>query len=200
MTKLVIEMSVSLDGFIADPNEMLGGRDGLALHDWLFSGSEPYEGAPFFRPEGQNRRIWDAIVHSAGALIVGRRTYDVTGGWNGSHPIPGLPVIVLTHAPPADVPKGATAFTFCTGVREAVEAARAQARGKDVMVHGASTTQQLVAAGLADELHLHLAPILLGDGRRLFERHAETTWLETLETLETPQAVHIRYKVLTGAS
>jgi dihydrofolate reductase len=198
MTKVVIEMSMSLDGFIADRNDRLGGSDGLALHDWLFSGSEPYAGAPFFRPEGRNRQIWDAIVHSTGALIVGRRIYDITNGWDGSHPVAGLPVVVLTHSPPADVPKGATTFTFCTSITEAVAAARAQAKGKDVMVHGASMTRQLVAAGLVDELRLHLAPVVLGDGLRLFERAGESLWLELLETVETPQAIHMRYKVLTS--
>jgi dihydrofolate reductase len=109
-----------------------------------------------------------------------------------------LSVVVLTHAPPADVPKGKSSFTFCTDVKEAVDAAKRQAKGKDVMVHGASTTQQLLAAGLADELRLHIAPLLLGDGRRLFERGADDAPLEMIETIATPQAVHTRYSVRPG--
>lgn len=93
--------------------------------------------------------------------------------------------------------KGKSSFTFCTqGVEKAVDAAKRQAKEKDVMVHGASTTQQLLAAGLADELRLHVAPLLLGDGRRLFERGANDLPLEMIETVATPQAVHMRYRVL----
>lgn len=199
MTKIVIDMSMSLDGFIAGPDDTpaqpFGSRNAERLHDWLFSGSEP-DREGFSRPEGRNRQIVDAMYCSTGALLTGRRTYDLVNGWNGSHPIPGLPVVVLTHSLPASVPSGDSRFTFCMqGVKEAVDAARAQASGKDVMVHGASTAQQLVEAGLADELWLHLVPILLGDGRRLFERGADAIPLELIETVETPQAIHVRYRV-----
>jgi dihydrofolate reductase len=197
--KVIVEMTLSLDGFIAGPNDTpsqpFGGRNAKRLHDWLLTGSEPYEANTFFRPEGKNRNFVDNLFRTTGALLTGRRTYDLVNGWNGSHPIPGLPVVVLTHAPPRDVPEGKSAFTFCTGLTEAVDAARAQANGKDVMVHGASTTQQLLAAGLIDELRLHVAPLLLGDGRRLFERSAEDLPLEMIETVATPQAIHMRYRV-----
>jgi dihydrofolate reductase len=92
---------------------------------------------------------------------------------------------VLTHAPPFNVPKGKSSFTFCADVKEAVYAARAQAKEKDVMVHGAVTTHQLLAAGLADELRLHVAPVLLGDGRRLFERGADDVPIELIGTVAT---------------
>jgi dihydrofolate reductase len=192
-------MSLSLDGFIAGPNDTpdqpFGGRSAQRLHDWLLVGPEPYEGNAFFRPEGQNRELVDALFHTTGALLTGRRTYDLVNGWEGSHPIPGLPVVVLTHTPPTNVPKGKSSFTFCTDVKVAVAAARAQAKEKDVMVHGASTTQQLLAAGLVDELRLHIAPLLLGDGRRLFERSAEDVQLEMIRNVATPQAIHTRYRV-----
>ena len=199
MSKVVIEMSLSLDGFIAGPNDTkdqpFGGRNAQRLHDWLLIGGEPYDGNAFFRPEGRNREFVDALFRTTGTLLTGRRTYDLVGGWGGSHPIPGLPVVVLTHAPPSDVPKGRSSFTFRTNVYEAVDAAKRQAKEKDVMVHGADTTQQLLAAGLADELRLHVAPLLLGDGRRLFERGLDDVQLEMIETVATPQAVHIRYRV-----
>ncbi|MDE2166301.1 MAG: dihydrofolate reductase [Alphaproteobacteria bacterium] len=199
MSKVVIEMSLSLDGFIAGPNDMpdqpFGGRNAQRLHDWLLVGPEPYKENAFFRPEGKNREFVDALFHTTGALLTGRRTYDLVNGWNGSHPIPGLPVVVLTHEPPADVPKGKSSFAFHTNVREAVDAAKILAKEKAVMVHGASTTQQLLAAGLADELRVHIAPLLLGDGRRLFERGAGDLPLEMIETIATPQAVHIHYRI-----
>jgi dihydrofolate reductase len=199
MSKVVIEMSLSLDGFIAGPedtaDQAFGGRNARRLHDWLLVGPQPYEANAFFRPEGRNREFVDALFHTTGALLAGRRTYDLVNGWGGSHPISALPIVVLTHAPPADVPKGKSSFTFCTNVKEAIDAAKRQAKEKDVMVHGASTTQQLLAAGLVDELRLHVAPLLLGDGRRLFEHSANDVPLVMIETVATPQAVHIRYRV-----
>jgi dihydrofolate reductase len=199
MAKVIIDMSLSLDGFIAGPADLpdqpFGGRNAQRLHDWLLAGSELYEGSTFLRPPGRDRELVHAMFATTGALLTGRRTYDLANGWNGSHPISGLPVVVLTHVPPTEAPKGRSPFTFCAGLREAVDAARAQAKDKDVMVHGASTTQQLLATRLADELWLHVAPLLLGDGRRLFERSADDLPLEMIETVVTPQAVHTRYRV-----
>jgi dihydrofolate reductase len=200
MPKVIVDMSPSLDGFIAGPDDKpdqpFGTRNAARLHDWLFSGSEPYEKSTFLRPEGRNREFVDDLFRTAGALLTGRRTYDVAKGWGGSHPVPGLPVVVLTHKPPEDVPKGKSSFTFCTtGIADAVAAAKQQVGEKNVVVHGASTTQQLLAAGLVDELLLHVAPLLLGEGRRLFERGAGDLALEMIETVATPQAVHVRYRV-----
>jgi dihydrofolate reductase len=200
MSKIIVDMTLSLDGFIAGPDDTpiqpLGGRNAMRLHDWLLSGSELYEASTFLRPEGRNREFVDDMFRTTGALLTGRRTYDLVNGWGGSHPILGLPVVVLTHAAPADVPKGRSPFTFCTeGVGAAAATAKRQAKDKDVMVHGASTTQQLLAAGLVDELRLHVAPLLLGDGRRLFERDAHALPLEMTEAVATPQAIHMRYRV-----
>lgn len=200
MPRVVVEMSLSLDGYIAGPGDIpghaFGGRSAHRLHDWLFSGPEPYERNAFFRPQGRNREFVDALFQTTGALLTGRRTYDLSNGWGGSHPIPGLPVVVLTHAPPSIVPQGRSVFTFCGNIREAVDVAKRQAGDKDVMVHGAATTQQLLAARLLDELHLHIAPLLLGDGRRLFERSVDDLPLEMIETIATPQAIHVRYRVV----
>ncbi|HEX5207368.1 MAG TPA: dihydrofolate reductase family protein [Steroidobacteraceae bacterium] len=200
MPRVVVEMSLSLDGYIAGPGDApghaFGGRGAHRLHDWLLVGPEPYERNAFFRPQGRNREFVETLFETTGALLTGRRTYDLVNGWGGSHPIPGLPVVVLTHAPPSIVPQGTSAFTFCRNVREAVDVAKGQAEDKDVMVHGAATTQQLLAAGLVDELRLHIAPLLLGDGRRLFERSVDDLPLEMIETVATPQAVHVRYRVI----
>lgn len=200
MPRVVVEMSLSLDGYIAGPGDApghaFGGRNAHRLHDWLLVGPEPYERNAFFRPQGRNREFVETLFETTGALLTGRRTYDLVNGWGGSHPVSGLPVVVLTHAPPSIVPQGRSAFTFCRNIREAVDVAKRQAEDKDVMVHGAATTQQLLAAGLVDELRLHIAPLLLGDGRRLFERSVDDLPLEMIETVATPQAVHVRYRVI----
>jgi dihydrofolate reductase len=195
-------MSPSLDGFIAGPDDTpdqpLGGRNARRLHDWLLNGPALYEGTAFVRPAGdRNREFFDTMFKTTGALLCGRRTYDLVNGWNGSHPIPNLPVVVLTHNPPKEAPKGNSSFTFCTNVKDAVEAAKKQAKNKDVMIHGgASTTDALLAAGLIDELRLHVAPLILGDGRRLFARGMQDIALELIESVATKQAVHMRYRVL----
>ncbi|HZP77999.1 MAG TPA: dihydrofolate reductase family protein [Pseudolabrys sp.] len=198
MSRVVIEMSVSLDGFIAGPDDTpanpFGGNDARRLHDWFVSGSEPYPRNAFFRPQGANRDVIDALFENTGALLTGRRTYDLVGGWGGSHPMAGLPVVVLTHRTSTRAPKGQSHFTFCDDIAGAVAAAKRAAGSKDVMVHGAATTQQLLAAGLVDELSLHVAPILLGAGRPLFASGAPIL-LEPLQVIATPQVTHLRYRV-----
>ena len=198
MAKIVVDMSLSLDGMIAGPDDIagqpIGGRDAIRLHNWLFSGKDLYPGSTFMRPEGKNIEIVDRMYRNTGALLTGRHTYDLVNGWGGSHPITGLPVVVLTHNPPAQPPVGHSHFTYCTNLAEAAAAAKAQAHDKDVMVHGASTTQQLLDENLADELWLHLNPLLLGAGRPLFGPSRKSLELELVETVVTPQAVHLRYR------
>jgi dihydrofolate reductase len=194
-------MSMSLDGFVAGPHnkpgQPFGERNAQRLHDWLLTGPTLYEGTTFVRPAGDaNRKFFDTIFKTTGALLCGRRTYDLANGWGGSHPIPGLPVVVLTHNPPKDFPKGKSSFTFCTNVKDAVEAAKKQAKDKDVMVHGGITTEALLAAGLVDELRLHVAPLILGGGSRMFPDGKRDIALELIESVATPQATHLRYRVL----
>jgi dihydrofolate reductase len=201
MPKIIIDMSLSLDGMIAGPNDTpaapIGGRDAIRLHDWLLSGTELYPGSDFIKPSGgPNHQVVERMYHGVGALLTGRRTYDLVKGWNGSHPITGLPVVVLTHNPPSDVPVGRSSFTYCATLADAVAAAQRQAGTKDVMVHGASTTQQLLDTGLADELWLHLNPMLLGAGRPLFGPNSKAIELELTESIVTREAVHLRYRVI----
>ena len=143
MAKVIIDMSVSLDGFIAGPadtpDQPIGGRNAQRLHDWLLAGSELYEGSTFLRPPGRNRELVDAMFRTTGALLTGRRTYDLVNGWNGSHPISGLPVVVLTHVPPTEAPKGRSPFTFCSGLQEAVDASQGQGRDGPWRQHDAAT-------------------------------------------------------------
>ena len=203
MTRVVIDMTMSLDGFVAGPADgkeyPLGKNDGMRIFDWYFSGKEQY-GNPLFRPEpGANLDQVKLMYEESGAFIFGRRTYDITNGWGGAHPVNGVPVFVLTHAPPpADsVPKGPSNLTFVTdGIASAIRRARAVANGKDIKLGGASPGQQALEAGLCDEVLIHLAPHLLGGGIRLFDHFAGPIRLEKVSSTDGPLATHIRYRVL----
>jgi dihydrofolate reductase len=200
-SKVVIEMSMSLDGFVAGPddgNAFPGGRDGIGhVFGWLGSGTEKVHG---MRPApGANRDEVERMFAESGAFIFGRRTYDITGGWGGSHPLTGVPLFILTHEPPAPetVPKGHSKIVFVTdGIESAVGQAKAAAGGKDVVLSGASPCQQALEAGVADEVVIHLAPSLIGSGVRLFEGFEGPIALEKLSATDGPLATHIRYRVV----
>jgi dihydrofolate reductase len=182
-----LDMTMSLDGYVAGPDdnaEQPLGRDGGRLFNWL--DDRMSDG-----PSGQVFR--EAL--STGALISGRRTFELAGRWQGDHH-DGVPIFVLTqHVDPADVPPGSARFV--TDVEDCAARARAAAGDRAVMVHGASAGQALLRAGLLDELDIHLVPVLLGNGRRLFDAlgrdHIE---LELVRRLEARDVVHLRYRVL----
>ena len=172
MTKVLVFKSMSLDGFIAGPDDEIG-----PLHDWLFStrpaGKGSWEEAEgkterFFAPEGVNKDILMAGMAIEGATVVGRRTYDVAGGWGGRPPGRG-PYFVMTHTPPPrdDV---SSAFTFVTdGIESAVAQARAASVSGQIDLMGANVIQQGLRAGLVDEIIVQVIPVLLGQGIRLFD-------------------------------
>jgi dihydrofolate reductase len=201
MTKVVIDMTMSLEGFIAGPDDGkadgLGKHGGLHLFDWYMSGQEEY-GDPLFRPEpGANTDEVERMFAESGAFIFGRRTYEITDGWGGRHPVNGVPVFVLTHDPPDDFPRGPSNLTFVTdGIESAIDQARAVAGGKDVKLGGASPGKQALAAGLCDEILIHLAPYLLGGGVRLFDPLPDGIQLEKLSVSDGPFATHLRYRVI----
>jgi dihydrofolate reductase len=211
MSKVVIDMSMSLDGFAAGPEDgrdhPLGRHGGMHIFDWYFSGNEEFrrlqEDRPnptgvVFRPEpGANREEVRRMFEESGAYIFGRRTYEITNGWGGSHPVNGAPTFVLTHHPPADYPRGPSNLTFVTdGIESAIRQARAVAAGKDIKLGGASPGQQALAAGLCDEILIHVAPYLLGGGVRLFDRLPAGIRLEKLSVSDGPLATHLRYRVI----
>jgi len=203
MTKVVIDMTMSLDGFVAGPGDgkeyPLGKNDGMRIFDWYFSGKNEYRN-PLFRPEpGVNLDQVKRMYEESGAFIFGRRTYDITNGWNGAHPVNGVPVLILTHnpPPPQTVPKGPSNLTFVTdGIASAIRQARAVAGGKDIKLGGASPGQQALKAGLCDEILIHLAPHILGDGVRLLDHLGGPVRLEKLSAADGPLATHVRYRVL----
>jgi dihydrofolate reductase len=201
MTKVVIDMSMSLDGFVAGPEDdkanPLGRHGGEHVFDWYFSGNEEWR-HPLFRPEpGVNRDEVDRMFAESGAFIFGRRTYEIANGWGGRHPVNGVPTFVLTHRPPADFPRGPSNLTFVTdGIESAIRQARVAANGKDVKLGGTAPGKQALAAGLCDEIIVHLAPYLVGGGVRLFDALPDGIRLEKLSVSDGPFATHLRYRVL----
>jgi dihydrofolate reductase len=201
MTKVVIDMTISLDGFVAGPDDgkdyPLGRHGGMEIFHWFWSGNEEYRHR-LFRPEpGANRDQIDRIFAEGGAFIFGRRTYEIANGWGGSHPVNAAPTFVLTHNPPADYPRGPSNLTFVTdGIASAIRQARAVGGGKDIALGGASPGKQALAAGLCDEIIVHIAPYLLGGGVRLFDQLDDGIRLEKLSVSDGPFATHLRYRVV----
>ena len=197
MSSTVLYMSMSLDGFIAGPNE--GPANGLGdggerLHDWL-SGGEPSgaSGIPG-RPPGVNGEVYDEFM-ATGAVVAGRGTFEPAGGWGGDHH-DGVPIFILSRHDPADLRQWRL-VTYVNDVTTAMTQAKQAAGDKNVLVHGAGTAQLALAAGVLDELELHLIPVLFGQGRRLFEGLApERIELQRTRILEGEGGVtHMRYRV-----
>jgi dihydrofolate reductase len=195
MAKIVLYMSMSLDGFITGPGDDAQhglGHGGERLHDWLAGGNG---GVASYRPDGPSGEVFDELM-ATGAVIVGRRTFDFARGWSGDHH-DGVPIFVPTHHVPSDPPRGAATITFVSdGIEAAVAQAKAAAGAKDVLLHGADTAQRCLRAGLLDEMEIHLVPVLLGEGRRLFDGlgsdHIE---LELVRVIDAPGITHLRFRV-----
>jgi dihydrofolate reductase len=186
---------MSLDGFIADPNDSPG-----RLFDWYFKGDTPsaYGSAYGFKLSSEDAKYFDEGVKMIGAIVVGKRTYEVSEAWGGSFFIP-VPLFVVTHKPPLRVPKGTTKFTFVTdGIQSAIKQAKAVAHNKIVGIMGANVANQCIEARLLDELCGHIAPFLLGDGVRLFSHSgAHLVELERTRVIESSSGVmHIHYRVI----
>lgn len=198
MPSAVLYMSMSLDGFIAGPNAGPGnglGDGGERLHEWVFSDGEPTResGAPG-RPSGLNGQVFDEMM-ATGAIVAGRGTFEPAGGWDGDHH-DGAPIFVLAREEPDIDIEGWPLVTYVPGVRTAMAEAKQAAGGKNVLVHGAGVAQLALAAGVLDELEIHLIPVLLGGGRRLFENlDPEQIELERTRILEGDDATHIHYSV-----
>jgi dihydrofolate reductase len=194
MSEVRLYMSMSVDGFITGPDDGMDhglGVNGERLHDWLGAGGvDPVSYRPL---DETNASVFDEVM-ATGAVIVGRRTFEFAGGWAGDHH-DGVPILVLTHAAP-DEPAPGSARYVTDGIESCVAQAKTAAGGRDILLHGAATAQECLRARLLDEMELHLIPVLLGQGRRLFEDmppdHIE---LELLRALDGPGVQHLRYRV-----
>ena len=195
MSRVLIQMSMSLDGYVAEPNDSV-----LRLHEWMFAGPGRPPGEELPKPDQQ---IFDELRSATGAMICGRRLYDITHGWNGSHPFGAIPTFVVTRRAPDAVPTGISRFIFVTeGIVSAVAQAKDAAGGKDVyVIGGASIDQQLLDADLVDELRIDLVPVLLGNGIRLFDKlRRSPVDLEQVKVTPSEGVTHLQYRVLRGTS
>jgi dihydrofolate reductase len=213
MAKLRVDISMSVDGFIAGPNpseEEPLGEGGTQLHEWAF------KLATWRKPHGleggevnASTDVLEESLDNIGATVMGRNMFgggpgpweeNPWDGWWGDDPPFRTPVFVLTHHEREPVEKqGGTTFTFVTnGIASALEQAKEAAGGKDVSLGGgANVIQQYLAAGLVDELRLNVVPIVLGDGTRLFDNIAGAdVKLEPVRVVETPDVTHLKYRVV----
>jgi dihydrofolate reductase len=195
----VLYMSMSLDGFITGPDPGPGnglGDGGERLHEWVFPGAEggDFEAADA-RLRGVNRQIYNEFM-STGAVVAGRGTFEPAGGWGGDHH-DGAPIYILSRNPAPAWAAGWPNVHYVSNLAAAMRDAKHAAGDKNVLVHGSSIAQRALPAGLLDELEIHLIPVLLGDGLRLFEHlGAEQRELERIRVLEGESGVtHLHYRV-----
>lgn len=214
MSVIKFNVAMSLDGYLAGPNQSLDnpmGEGGLAMHAWAFE-LEAFQ--KMHGGTGGAVNASTAIVEhrhdNVGAFVMGRNMFGGgTGpwesnpawdGWWGEDPPYHAPVFVLTHHPRASLPmQGGTTFHFVTaGIHDALAQARRAAGAKDILIGGgAETIQQFLAAGLVDEIHVSIAPVLLGAGERLFDKlGAARPKLEQVRAIEAPGVTHVRYRVI----
>jgi dihydrofolate reductase len=199
MASTVLYMSISLDGFIAGPNESWDdnplGDDGGYLHGWFPAGVTGGSATSRQPSEVVNRLIFDELF-ATGAIVAGAGTFEPAGGWGGDHH-DGVPIFIYSrHEPQIDI-SGWPLVTYVTDVETAMARAEEAAGDKEVSVHGAVVAQLALAAGVLDELELHVVPVLLGQGRRLFDGlDGEHIELERVRVLEGERGVtHLRYRV-----
>jgi dihydrofolate reductase len=190
-------MSMSLDGYIAGPNDNPGnpGGDGfMRLHEWYGFSSAPGPGADSIHQSGPAAEFLDEIKKT-GAVLSGRNTVEQVDHWGGDHH-DGVPIFVPSHRPPGSSVANYPLVNYVTdGIASAMALAKQAAGERDVLVHGAYTARTALEAGVLDELQIHQIPLLFGEGRRLFEVLPSRVELEIVRVIDTPEATHIRYRV-----
>lgn len=194
-------LSTSLDGFIAgadDSPEQPLGVGGDRLFKWFGDGDTPSRYYPSFRMSAASANFFDEFAGRNGAVIAGRRTYEIARGWGGRGPLPGVPLFVMTHHVPDTVPTGAPPYTFVTeGIERAVAQARSAAAGKDVSLMGTKIVQQCLRSGLLDLLTIHLVPVVLGRGVRLLDGlEPGSIELDLIRVVDAPGVTHLTYRVM----
>jgi dihydrofolate reductase len=195
MGKVILNVSMSLDGYIAGPNHSAGkgmGEGGERLHEWMFKGTD----------NSINAGIVKEIFDTSGAFLIGRRWFDHGEKVWGASPFNVVPVFVVTHRMRENVVMGNTTFRFITdGIDSAVRQAKAAAGDKNVTTGGADLPRQLLKAGLVDEIQISLIPVILGNGIPLFDatvrKHIE---LQRISITESPDVTHIRFRVIKNGT
>jgi dihydrofolate reductase len=210
MSSVTCQISISLDGFVAGPNQSLEnpiGEGGMRLHQWVLeTASWRKQHGEDGGGQGADSEVAEEVFHNVGAYIMGRKMFGggagpwdrAWTGWWGDEPPYHAPVFVLTHheREPLSM-KGGTTFTFVTGgIVSALAQARSAAGAKDVTIAGgADTVQQYLQAGLLDELYLHIVPVILGTGERLLENVGDPI-LEPVKVIASPAVTHVKYRVV----
>jgi dihydrofolate reductase len=187
MGKVILDITMSLDGFVTGPNDGPGnglGDEGMVLHEWVLG--------------GRTQADAELLLEEMGSCVLGRRTFDIAeGAWGDSPPFGPTKVFVLTHRPHETLRRGVTTFIFVTdGAEGALKEAQEAAGDKDVGLMGANISQQYLKAGLVDEISLHVANVLLGAGRPLFaDIGNKQIKLERTRVIATPAVTHLRYRI-----
>jgi dihydrofolate reductase len=200
MSNVVFHNSVSLDGYVAGPNDGPQnplGDGGMALFNWYFDGDTEVSvpGAPPMKLSKESAAVFTESIKSLGVMVCGRRMFDISNAWGGNPP--GNPCIVVTHNPPQEWVKEGSPFIFVNGVEEAIAKASELSGDKPVAISSANIAQQALKAGLLDEIHMALIPVLLGGGVRLFENTGDSpVELETLSVIEAPGVTHFGYRIV----
>ncbi len=199
MTLVVTALAISADGFIAGPNDGPGnplGDGGERLFEWYTDGDTQSRFFPQFHLSAESARVFDEGAARVGAIISGRRTYEISNAWGGRGPLPGVPLFVLTHNPPPEPPASDPPYTYVTGgIGDAVELAK-QAAGdqKVVALMGSAPVREALTHDLLDEITLHVVPVLLGAGVRLLDEASAELLLESV--VQAPGVTHVTYKVV----
>src|SRR6266849_9373105 len=192
MRKVVIDITMSLDGFVTGPNDGPDnglGDGGRVLHVWVFDG----------RTDADAELLFEEPMKTLGSCVLGRRTFDIAEeAWGDNPPFGPAQVFVLTHRPHETLHRGPTTFIFVTeGMESALKQAQVVAGDKDVSLMGANVSQQFLKAGLVDEMQIHVANVLLGAGRPLFANIGDKQIkLERTRVIATPSVTHLRYRVV----
>lgn len=193
-------VAVSLDGFIAGPDdspEQPLGLGGERLFTWFEDGDTAGRFYPWMNMSAESAAAFDGFIARIGAVITGRRTYDIARAWEGEGEVPGAPLFVVTHQVPDQVPQADPPYTFVTdGIASAVRQALAAAKGKDVRLMGASIIRQCLQAGLLGELTIELVPVVLGRGIRLLDGlEPSAISLDLIRVVDAPGVTHLTYDV-----
>lgn len=188
MAHVVCDMSMSLDGFVTGPNDSREnpfGDGADTLHDWLFKD-----------PTDADQAFLNEAIEGTGTVVMGRRSFDkCVEMWGADGPLAGAPVFVVTHHAPTE--EHPPCYRFVTdGVASALEQAEKEAGDKMVGLHGATVMQQALPLGLVDEIIVHMIPVLIGGGTRLFDALDSAVTLERTDAVVTPAATHLRYRVV----
>jgi dihydrofolate reductase len=188
MALVITDMSMSLDGYVTGPNDSREnpfGDGAGTLHDWLFND-----------PTDDERALLQEAVDNTGAVVMGRKSFDkCVEMWGADGPLGGAPCFVVTHNEPTETYP--SAYTFVTdGVASAIKQAKDVAGDKVVGLHGATVMQQGLPLGLVDEIHVHVVPLLIGGGTRLFDLLGSAITLERTNALVAPSATHLQFRVV----